>query len=82
MQFTTGDEREYPVGFCAEYARCASRVLGSRGTFVEVFSGPNAPLSREVCALLGEKLKGSRLKTDKGVRNELQRIADVVKGEK
>ena len=37
----------------------------------------NAPLSREVCSLLGEA-QGSKLKTDKGVRTELQRIADVV----
>ena len=60
VQFTTGDEREYPHGFCSEYTLCASSVLGSRRTFVEVFLGPNALPSREVCSLLGEKLKGSQ----------------------
>ena len=77
VQFTTGDEREYPVGFCQSYAKCAAKLLGSNGKFVEVFSGPNAPLSRELSAELGEKLRGSKLKTDKGIRHELQRLADI-----
>ena len=77
VQFTTGDEREYPVGFCRAYAACAANILGSSGTFTEVFSGPNAPLSREVCTFLGESLRGARLKTDRGIQNELQRLAQI-----
>ena len=40
-QFITGEEREYPKGFCDEYAR----LLPPLGSFLEVYSGPNAPLS-------------------------------------
>ena len=45
QQFVTGEEREYPAGFCREYARLLRRTLTS---FLEVFSGPNAPLSDAV----------------------------------
>ena len=43
-QFITGEEREYPKGFCAAYASSLPRVR----SFVEVYSGPNAPLSDQV----------------------------------
>ena len=52
--FTTGEEREYPLGFCQAYARGMKETLGEEispkkpFSFLEVFSGPNAPLSREV----------------------------------
>ena len=47
--FATGLEREYPVGFCNAYAKAVSNDTRSRiHSFIEVFSGPNAPLS---CAL-------------------------------
>ena len=45
QQFTTGEEREYPVGFCQVYA---GLLRASIPSFLEVFSGPNAPLSNEV----------------------------------
>ena len=45
QQFVTGEEREYPRGFCQEYARLLRRTITS---FLEVFSGPNAPLSNAV----------------------------------
>eukprot|EP00435_Cladocopium_sp_Y103_P026213 s4096_g6.t1 len=77
VQFTTGDEREYPQGFCKEYAKCAASVLGSDGSFVEVFSGPNAPLSRAMCEQWDEELKGSRLNTERGLKVEMQRLAQV-----
>eukprot|EP00435_Cladocopium_sp_Y103_P053256 s448_g17.t1 len=80
VQFLTGDEREYPVGFCEAYAKCAMQALGSEGSFVEVFSGPNAPLSSAVCRLLGEDLRGARVESTKGIKNELQRLAQVVSG--
>ena len=78
VQFTTGDEREYPSGFCSAYAVCAEKLLGSEGTFLEVFSGPNAPLSRAICEQLGEELRGSRLQTDRGLKVELQRLAQIM----
>ena len=80
VQFTTGDEREYPPGFCQAYAKCALKVLGESGTFVEVFSGPNAPLSRAVASELDEPLRGGKLQTERGIKQELQRISQIVEG--
>ena len=45
QQFTTGEEREYPAGFCSAYADLLPASLSG---FLEVFSGPNAPLSNAV----------------------------------
>ena len=36
VQFQTGDEREYPLGFCEQYAQAAKEVLKDGGVFVEV----------------------------------------------
>ena len=47
--FATGLEREYPPGFCKAYATAIQSLgTGKVNSFVEVFSGPNAPLS---CAM-------------------------------
>ena len=49
--FATGEEREYPIGFCVEYANALKKFsegLNSPVTFIEIFSGPNAPLSHAV----------------------------------
>ena len=47
--FATGLEREYPEGFCETYAQAIVQATQNPiQSFVEVFSGPNAPLS---CAL-------------------------------
>ena len=78
VQFVTGEEREYPIGFCQEYASVATEILREGGKFVEVFSGPNAPLSQAICRSLGEVLPGSRLNTDRGVRSELRRLSQVL----
>ena len=43
-QFITGEEREYPVGFCTKYAQSLPQI----SSFLEIYSGPNAPLSRAV----------------------------------
>ena len=55
--FTTGEEREYPNGFCAAYAkgmgRVATSVDGAEFGFLEIFSGPNAPLSSRVAEEFG-----------------------------
>eukprot|EP00435_Cladocopium_sp_Y103_P061120 s489_g22.t1 len=47
--FATSEEREYPQGFCRQYAEAAGvATQHSDSTFLEIFSGPNAPLSRAV----------------------------------
>ena len=81
VQFVTGEEREYPKGFCRKYSEIAAEILGEEDKFVEVFSGPNAPLSQELCDLLGTPLPGSRLNTERGVRTELRRLSQLMSGE-
>ena len=78
MQFTTGEEREYPQGFCRAYAEAAQSLLRGDNSFIEIFSGPNAPLSQAVCDRFGEALPGSRLNTERGVRSELRRLSQVM----
>ena len=52
--FATGQEREYPRGFCEEFAAAAASVLSEDGaSFVEIFSGGNAPLSQSIAATCG-----------------------------
>ncbi len=65
-QFQTGDEREYPLGFCQEYAKATKECLSLPARFVEVFSGPNAPLSHAV----GEEF---------GVKREVQHLSQLLK---
>lgn len=78
LQFTTGDEREYPKGFCDQYALCVKEAVPEPRSFVEVFSGPNAPLSGSVSRIMGVDLPGQRIETTgNGLTNELQRLADV-----
>ena len=45
ISFATGEEREYPEGFCKAYARALQRLRSRENiqSFLEVFSGPNAP---------------------------------------
>lgn len=55
--FSTGEEREYPEGFCAAFAaglREAAKRFPEDWRFLEVFSGPNAPLSSAVALEFGE----------------------------
>lgn len=55
--FSTGEEREYPEGFCAAFAaglREAAKRFPEGWRFLEVFSGPNAPLSSAVALEFGE----------------------------
>ena len=55
--FATSDEREYPAGFCEEYAAAIKSMKDlSSATFLEVFSGENAPLSVSVAAVWGVPL--------------------------
>ena len=76
LQFTTGDEREYPLGFCEAYAECVREQNG--GVFTEVFSGPNAAA---VCRVMGQDLPGNRVESSRGITNELQHLAQVIQGE-
>ena len=77
VQFSTRDEREYAGGFCRSYAEIASSILWPEDHFVEVFSGPNAPLSAAICNSRGERLPGCKLDTSKGIKNELQRLSQL-----
>lgn len=78
LSFSTGEEREYPIGFCKSYAQATLGYLKPGDAFVEVFSGPNAPLSREVAQVHGIDLPGFRVsKSGKGVKNELQKLSDL-----
>ena len=78
IQFQTGDEREYPVGFCDAYAACATDFLSSSGKFVEVFSGPNAPLSSAIGREMHAAVPGGVLDTKKGIQSELQSVAQLI----
>ena len=51
--FPTGEEREYPSGFCAAYALGISTLQEEDQSFLEVFSGANAPLSQAVANAWG-----------------------------
>ena len=54
VSFATGEEREYPKEFCAAYAKGLLKAVGQDDmTFLEVFSGPNAPLSCGVAEAFG-----------------------------
>jgi len=58
QSFSTGEEREYPKGFCEAYGeglKNLSERLGLDITFVEIFSGPRAPLSKAVALSLGDQ---------------------------
>lgn len=68
IQFTTGDEREYPEGFCESYAACLAPELKGGERFAEVFSGP---MSRAVCDYFGLEVPGCRVDARKGLKNEL-----------
>ena len=47
--FATADEREYPQAFCEAFAKGLTFAEGtSPSSFIEIFSGPNAPLTRAV----------------------------------
>ncbi len=58
LSFQTGQEREYPKGFCECYAKVVRRIKEARGSsirFLEIFSGPSAPLTMAVAGELGVK---------------------------
>jgi len=81
VQFTTGEEREYPKGFCEAYARAVREFLPEKSSFLEIFSGPNAPLSRAIADVWEVPLPGKVVeKPEKGVKKELHKIAQLMGG--
>lgn len=85
VSFTTGEEREYPEGFCSAYVAGVQQSFkqsNSGFTFLEVFSGPNAPLSQAVGRLVGEKVDGldSLSKHSKGIKTEFTSMDDLKDG--
>ena len=80
ISFATGEEREYPKGFCEAYARALQRLRSRENiqSFVEVFSGPNAPLSSSISRAFDVPLPGSKLDTHKGVVTEFSRPDELL----
>ena len=85
LSFRTGEEREYPEEFCGSLARGISSYYSKKGNalnFLEVFSGPNAPLTVAVAECLGvpnpkpfEQSKG-----EKGITTEFRTLGDLSSG--
>ena len=79
LQFVTGEEREYPSGFCRCYALALLDYLKPGDSFLEVFSGPNAPLSAAVGSVFKTPVPGGPMDTKgKGVKSELQALVEVI----
>ena len=77
VSFSTGEEREYPLEFCSAYAKGIEDLTNSHSfSFLEVFSGPNAPLSAAVAATVGEDLPKSMpsLVDEEGILVEWSRV--------
>eukprot|EP00435_Cladocopium_sp_Y103_P060943 s2085_g22.t1 len=74
--FPTGAEREYPEGFCQAYAQGLGSLVGQDHTFLEIFSGVNAPLSCAV-ADVWEAQRPQRVQatSKEGVVFELSELA-------
>lgn len=51
----TGEEREYPPGFCSAYAIAMTKAVRAKRvkSFCEVYSGPNAPLTQAMVSEFG-----------------------------
>ncbi len=76
-QYVTGEEREYPRGFCESYAACLDNPVqgGSLSSFVEIYSGPNAPLSNAISERFsGESIQGVEQRI---IGREFQSIDEV-----
>ena len=67
VKFSTGEEREYPLGFCEAFAEGLAHLLEENKEsmrFIEIFSGPNAPLSTEVAKRFGDAIPRPYLGSD------------------
>ena len=84
VSFATSEEREYPSGFCEAYASSIQTLAAESGfSFIDVFSGPNAPLSNAVASLTGEVVeKVSSESAPQGADQvELSRLPPTLRGE-
>lgn len=54
-QFITGEEREYPPGFCSAYAIAMTKAVRTKRvkSFCEIYFGPNAPLTQAMVSEFG-----------------------------
>ena len=78
-QYVTGEEREYPKGFCDCYAVCLDEEVksGHIRSFLEVYSGPNAPLSNSVSERFAGRSIPRKDHTPRG--REFQHLEEVQK---
>ena len=82
VSFSTGEEREYPSEFCQALASgLAFSYLkaGKELVFLEVFSGPNAPLTKAVSEVLGKKFEDRIPKQGckKGFKTEFRTLSEL-----
>ena len=78
--FATSSEREYPKGFCAAYANGLKEgLVHQKMTFVEIFSGVNAPLSEAVAKAGGTSVPNPRGRLDDHVGNVVELSETQVK---
>ena len=82
MSFCTGEEREYPKEFCDALAQGIVRDYSDRKSklsFLEIFSGPNAPLTMSVAEALGVDPPGvtQSLSHKKGVTTEFRSLSEL-----
>ena len=79
VSFQTGQEREYPSGFCEAYARAVREISKRREstiTFLEVFSGPGAPLTKAVASSLQADIPSIVVDNDLMRRGEFHELSD------
>jgi len=82
IRFPTSDEREYPVGWCRSYAQGLKQELQDKNfssfTFLEIYSGLNAPLSVNVARTFGVEEPVPVVKLDDvGIKGEKQSLEDL-----
>ena len=82
VSLCTGEEREYPSEFCLALAQglvSHYTIMGKELVFLEVFSGPNAPLTKAVSEELGVlfdvSIPGGV--PEKGVKREFRSLEDL-----
>ena len=79
LAFATSEEREYSRGFCEAYAAALNSLPGSQHTFLEIFSGRNAPLSHAVGRSWGVEVPGP--KAIVGSKGDAVELSELPKAE-
>lgn len=78
--FSTGEEREYPIGFCRAFAmglKEAAKNFPEDWSFLEIFSGPSAPLSSAVSLEFGEDPPVPMSSSEKWSKIEASGLAEM-----